>query len=247
MSESCIYAGTLRHRRHLEREREFTYPISLLYLDLDELPTLLGGLLVTTRPGAARVRREDYLGPQQLPLREAVQELVAHEAGAPPAGPIRLLTHPRMFGHCFNPVSFYYCWAGTALETVVAEVTNTPWRERQCYVLRPPSPTEHVLAAEFGKALHVSPFMDMEQHYSARFTPPEETLSVHIESRPRGSETLAFDATLALRRRPLNEATLRAMVARYPLATLRTVALIYTQAVRIRLAGVHLRPHPVRS
>jgi hypothetical protein len=230
VSESCIYAGTLRHRRHLEREREFTYPISLLYLDLDELPTLLGGLLVTTRPGAARVRREDYLGPQQLPLREAVQELVAHEAGAPPAGPIRLLTHPRMFGHCFNPVSFYYCWAGTALETVVAEVTNTPWRERHAYVLRPPSPTEHVLAAEFGKALHVSPFMDMEQHYSARFTPP-----------------LAFDATLALRRRPLNEATLRAMVARYPLATLRTVALIYTQAVRIRLAGVHLRPHPVRS
>jgi len=108
-------------------------------------------------------------------------------------------------------------------------------------------PTGHVLAAEFGKALHVSPFMDMEQHYSARFTPPGETLSVHIESRPRGSATLAFDATLALRRRPLNEATLRAMLARYPLATLRTVALIYTQAVRIRLAGIHLRPHPVRS
>ena len=247
MSESCIYAGTLRHRRHLEREREFTYPVSMLYLDLDELQSLLGGLLVARRPGAVRVRREDYLGPQELALRDAVRELVAQEAGAPPCGPIRLLTHPRMFGHCFNPVSFYYCWTGAALESVVAEVTNTPWRERHAYVLRPSVPTEHVLAAEFGKALHVSPFMDMEQHYTARLTPPGDTLSVHIESRPNGSEELAFDATLALHRRPLNEATLRGMVARYPLATLRTVALIYTQAVRVRLAGVHLRPHPVRS
>jgi DUF1365 family protein len=247
VSESCIYAGTLRHRRYLEREREFTYPVSLLYLDLDELPSLLGGLLVARRPGAVRVRREDYLGPRDLPLREAVSKVVARDTGTVPAGPIRLLTHPRMFGHCFNPVSFYYCFAGSALETVLAEVTNTPWGERHAYVLRPPAPAEHVLAAEFDKALHVSPFMDMKQHYSARITPPEETLSVHIESRADGGETLAFDATLALRRRSLSEATLRGMVARYPLATLRTVALIYAQAVRIRLAGIHVRAHPVRS
>jgi DUF1365 family protein len=247
VSESCIYSGTLRHRRFLEREREFTYPVSLLYLDLEELPSLLGGLLVAARPGAVRVRRADYLGPVELALREAVSEAVRSETGARPGGPIRLLTHPRMFGHCFNPVSFYYCWAEAALETVVAEVTNTPWGERHAYVLRAPAPADRVLAAEFGKALHVSPFMDMDQRYSARFTAPGETLSIHIESRSGGGETIAFDATLALRRRALSEATLRGMVARYPFATLRTMALIYGQAVRIRMAGIHVRPRPARA
>jgi len=247
MTESCIYTGMLRHRRHAEREREFSYRLSLLYLDLDELPTLLDGLLVSERPGAVRVRREDYLGPHELSLADAVRATVAHETGSRPGGPVRLLTQPRMFGRCFNPVSFYYCFEGASLTTVLAEVTNTPWGERQAYVLSPQEPAGAVLRSEFDKALHVSPFMDMDQRYSARFTPPAETLSVHIESRARGEEQIAFDATLALRRTRLTSGTLRAMIARYPLGTLRTLGLIYGQGVRIRLGGIHVRPHPARG
>ena len=249
MTESCIYLGTLRHRRYAEHEREFTYPIGLTYLDLDELPALLGGLLVAERPGAIRIRRRDYLGPPEVELADAVRDLVQSESGKRPDGPIGLLTHPRIFGHCFNPVSFYYCWAqdGASLESVVAEVTNTPWGERHAYVLAPSAPGPQVLEAEFDKALHVSPFMDMEQRYSARMTAPGATLSVHIESRASGADTLAFDATLALRRRPLNHATATALLARYPFATLRVLALIYSQAVRIRLAGIHLRPYHKRT
>ena len=63
--------------------------------------------------------------------------LVEERLGSAPQGPIRLLTHLRTFGHCFNPVSFYYCFApdGEQLEAIVAEVTNTPWGERHAYVL----------------------------------------------------------------------------------------------------------------
>ena len=72
-----------------------------------------------------------------MPLADAVRDLVEERTGARPAGPIRLLTHLRSFGHCFNPVSFYYCFdpAGERVEAVVAEVTNTPWGERHAYVL----------------------------------------------------------------------------------------------------------------
>ena len=84
-----------------------------------------------------RFRRSDYLGDPAVPLADAVRALVAERLGSAPQGPIRLLTHLRTFGHCFNPVSFYYCFAadGERLEAIVAEVTNTPWGERHAYVL----------------------------------------------------------------------------------------------------------------
>ena len=73
----------------------------------------------------------------EQPLKTSVQQLVREHTGKTPDGPIRLLTHLSYFGYCQNPVSFYYCFSadGETLETVVAEVTNTPWGERRCYVL----------------------------------------------------------------------------------------------------------------
>ncbi len=72
-----------------------------------------------------------------MPLERCVRDLVETETGHRPCGPIRLLTHLRYFGYCFNPVSFYYCYdpSGQDIVAVVAEVTNTPWGERHCYVL----------------------------------------------------------------------------------------------------------------
>jgi DUF1365 family protein len=79
--------------------------------------------------------------------------LLEHRTGSAPAGPIRLLTHLRTFGHCFNPVSFYYCFTPQEqLDAVVAEVTSTPWGERHAYVLER-SGEGPVLAASFAKAL----------------------------------------------------------------------------------------------
>ena len=137
MSHSALYEGCIRHRRFAVRRHEFRYRIAMAYIDLDELPDLLGGRLVRSRAGLVRFRRSDYLGDPAVPLADAVRAMVAERAGSAPQGPIRLLTHLRTFGHCFNPVSFYYCFAadGERLETIVAEVTNTPWGERHAYVL----------------------------------------------------------------------------------------------------------------
>ena len=92
-----------------------------------------------------------------------------------------------------------------------------------------------VLGGSFDKALHVSPFMGMDHVYSLRAGVPGETLSVHVESRRAGR--LAFDATLALRRRPF---AARPLVG----ASLRTLGLIYAHAVALKVKGVpvHARP-----
>ena len=73
-----------------------------------------------------------------MPLDSAVRDLVLERTGrAARPGPIRLLTHLRYFGYSFNPVSFYYVFdaTDTRVETIVAEITNTPWKERHAYVL----------------------------------------------------------------------------------------------------------------
>ena len=250
MSASAIYEGTVRHRRFAVRSHEFRRQITLAYIDLEELPGLLGGRLLARGPGVVRFRRRDYLGDTARPLPDAVRDAAEAQTGVRPRGPIRLLANLSALGHCFNPVSFYYCMdsAGARVDAVVAEVTNTPWGERHTYVLGADSGIEEgpeasslagnpVLRGDFAKALHVSPFMGMNHRYEWSMTAPAQTLSVHISSRREGR--VAFDATLALRRRELT----RASFAKLSATTLRTLASIYTQAALLRLKGVQVHPH----
>jgi DUF1365 family protein len=266
VSASCIYEGTIRHRRS-SPPREFRHRLALAYVDLEELPQLLDGRLLRRRTGALRFRRGDYHGGAGVRLADAVRDSVCAQTGIRPLGPIRVLTQLRSFGHCFNPVSFYYCMSedGERVQAILAEVTNTPWRERHAYVLGADgpaagsavdargggstvdgphacSPAGRVLDARFEKALHVSPFMGMDHSYRARASAPGETLSVHIESSSGGERV--FDATLSLRRRELTRASARRMALRYPLATVRVLALIYAQALALKLAGVRVHAHP---
>ncbi|HEY1569145.1 MAG TPA: DUF1365 domain-containing protein [Solirubrobacteraceae bacterium] len=247
MTASAIYSGTIRHRRLAPRS-EFIHRVSLAYVDLDELPSLLGGRLLRRGPGTLRFRRRDYLGPAAVALEPAVRDRVAELSGHRPAGPVRLLTQLRSFGLCFNPVSFYYCFdrererGGEILHSVLAEVTNTPWGERHSYLLSDRTAGSAVLRGRFDKELHVSPFMGMDHVYEARAGRPGPTLAVHIESRRDGE--LAFDATLALRREPLSRSGVARMTARHPLATARVLALIYGHALALKLRGAHVHPHP---
>ena len=136
---SAIFRGRLQHRRHAPHAHRFDYPLFMMYLDLDELPRLFTRRWFWSvgRRNLAEFRRSDYLGDPDRDLADCVRDCVSAKLGWRPDGPIRLLTHLRYFGHCFNPVSFYYCFAedGETLRAIVAEITNTPWQERHQYVL----------------------------------------------------------------------------------------------------------------
>ncbi|HWD65964.1 MAG TPA: DUF1365 domain-containing protein [Solirubrobacteraceae bacterium] len=236
---SCLYEGVVRHRR-IEPAKQFQHRIALAYLDLEELPDLLDGQLVAPSPGLVRFRRSDYHGDPNRPLDSLVRDTVEERTGHRPTGSIRLLTHLRNFGHCFNPVSFYYCLDETnqRLEAVMAEVTNTPWGERHAYVV----PGDR---GSFGKALHVSPFMGMKHTYTCEAPLPDQEVSVRIRS--HRDERAVFEAGLELQRRELTRESLRTVTRRYPLATLRVMVLIYLHALGLRLAGAPVFAHPEGS
>lgn len=248
MTTSCAYEGWVRHRRFGAVEHEFRYPLSLMYLDLDELPGLFDGSLAWSarRPALARYRRSDYLGDPERPLRDEVLDLVEERGSRRPGGPVRLLTQLRHFGFCFNPVSFYYCFDSRdrRVEAVAAEVTNTPWRERHTYVVERAGEGT-VLSERLGKEFHVSPFLGMGGEYEWRISEPADTLQVQIESRE--SARAVFEATLSLERRELSPSLLRRLLLRYPAASLAVVGRIYLQALRLKLKGARHFPHPERA
>ncbi len=247
---SAVYLGTVRHRRFRPHARGFSYRLYLLYLDLAELDRVFAGRRFWSvgKRNLGEFRRSDYLGDPALPLAEAVRRRAAEVIGRRPAGPIRLLTHLRTFGHCFNPVSFYYCYRddGT-LDCIVAEITNTPWNERHSYVLDAATARREgeVLCWDFPKAFHVSPFMPMEREYAWRFTAPGAGLHVHMEVNDASIKD--FDATLVLQRRPLDGPTLTRCLLRYPAMTLQVVAAIHWQALLNWLAGNPVHDHPANK
>jgi DUF1365 family protein len=235
-------------------ENEFHYPLFMAYLDLSELDRCFDGtrLWSARRPALARFRRSDYLGDPDVPLKDAVRELVKERTGVSVDGPIRLLTNLRYFGKSFNPVSFYYCFAadGEQVTAVVADVTNTPWAERHSYVMPVVDRTDHgtvtLMRARFDKQLHVSPLMGMDHTYDWRLTEPAEQLLVHIESSGADGKPV-FDATLSLNRRELTPGALRGALLRYPFLTARILARIYTHALRLKLRGARYFPHPGKA
>ena len=246
---SCLYVGTIRHRRHAPRRNDFRYRIYLCCLDLAELDRVFSGrwLWSTRRPNLAWYRRADFLGDPQIPLDRAVRDRVENELGQRPTGPIRLVTHLRHFGHNFNPVSFYYVYdaAGKNVETVVAEITNTPWDERHAYVLPVTAAAREgarVLRWQFDKRFHVSPFLPMDMRYDWRFSEPADTLDVHMEN--RDGDALVFDATLTLRRQPITGLNLARALLAFPRSTFKVTFAIYWQALRLLLKRTPFHTHP---
>ncbi len=245
---SCLYEGQLEHRRFAPREHRFRFPLFLTYLDLDELEEVFRQrwLWSFRRPAPAWFRRSDYFGDESLPLKTAVANLVEEKTGRRPGGPIRLLTHLRYFGYVFNPVSFYYCFdsSGQSVETIIAEITNTPWGERHTYVLPREQniSTSKNLQFRFGKAFHISPFMPMDIQYNWVFGTPAEKLLVHMEN--QHTDGKMFDATMNLERKPLTAVHCARVLIAYPLMTVQVIGAIYWQAFRLILKRTPFYTHP---
>jgi DUF1365 family protein len=241
---SAIYKGLLRHRRFIPLDHKFSYKVFMVYLDLDEIDKVLSMTRFWSRKAwrPARYERSDFLGDSQISLQSAVRERIYEETGRRQKGPIRMLANLRYFGFNINPITCYYCFDEQEnLETIVAEVTNTPWKERKSYVLTC-DPKRQFQRINFQKSLHVSPFNPMDMTYRWTSNNPSERLSLNLEAMLSGDTYL--DATLILKRHPIHARSLKIILLQYPWFTARILAAIYWQALRLGAKNTPFHTHP---
>ncbi|MFT6102890.1 MAG: DUF1365 family protein [Granulosicoccus sp.] len=272
---SAIYEGTVRHRRFSPRRHAFTYRVFMVYLDLQEIDAVFKQTPWWSHQkfSLSWFRRKDFFdGASTGDLYSAVASYVEKETGDRPNGAIRMLTNLRYFGFLINPITCYYCFdkTGETLETVVAEVTNTPWGQRRHYILpmqtdsAPDNMTSDVTGNDssemksapvlFDKTLHVSPFQPMDLVYSWRGKAPAENLSIHLDIFSSDSMTEEYtgdakvspvlDATLLLKRQPMIKAVMDQKITQYPLMTVKVFAAIYWQAVKLWLKKIPFHSAP---
>ena len=244
--KSYLYPGVVGHRRFTPFNHFFSYPLFMAYIDLDTLNHFLkkSWFWNVDKKALVSFHRKDYHGDPSKDLSESIRETVDKTIGLKIKGPIRLLTHLRYFGYCFNPVSFYYCFNedDTDVDAIVAEVTNTPWKERHAYVIQNKNKNKTKLKSNFKKQLHVSPFWGMDHDYEWLFSKPEKKINVNMKN--FRSDTKVFDANLNMVRSPFTKKGLVKNVLRFPLITLVVVARIHFQAFKLWVKKAPFFIHP---
>ena len=218
LSEKAL-EGTVLHQRNFDIEHSFKYRVwmALARLDKSRLPVLL-------RPRAGKYMDD-----------ETVAAIAAQNANAD--AQVWLLTQPSLIGRSFNPVSFYLVIADEELRAIIAHITNTPWDEDHCYVLRQQTGDTWV----FDKEFHVSPFMPMQLTYQWRFSITDERIAIQMQLLNDGARVF----TVALNLQPAKAngwAPLRLRL-KYPAQNLLTLGRIYWQAIKLKLKGAQFYAH----
>jgi len=220
----------------------------MVLIRLDELPEL-NRRWVLFGPRFwhwARFRRQDYLGEPGIALGDAVKSRIADTLGLDRSsveGEVYFFGHLRYLGFYFSPLNLYFLRQQDQMRYMVAEVSNTPWNQRHYYVIDLANRMSH------DKEFHVSPFNPMDQRYTWRIRPPgKDSLKsmVHLELTHGDSLNPVFDATMVLKRLPLNQRNLARVLIGTPTQTLTMVLGIYWQALRLFLKKIPFHQHPDR-
>ncbi len=240
---SGLYSGRVGHTRLRPRKHALSYGVFMLLLDLDELPELDRRLqwFSLSRFNLLSFEPRDHGDGSATPLRVQVERHLAAAGLESDGGAIRLLCLPRVLGFVFNPLSLYFCYrAGGGLAAILYEVSST-FGERHTYLIPVDSEAAEVRQTA-AKRLHVSPFMDMALNYDFKVQPPGDKVRVVIDT--FDAEGLLLAASFAGRRHELTDRNLLAACATHPLLTLKIVAAIHWEALKMVLKGMRLRGGP---
>ncbi|MCW8842596.1 MAG: DUF1365 domain-containing protein [Rhodobacteraceae bacterium] len=231
--------GATTHARRGGIKNAFRYGVDYVLIDPDSTKTPL--LFSRNRFNLASVLDRHHGGPVGNGRGKLWAADILADAGLKPDR-LLLLTQPRFLTYVFNPVSFWLAFCGDDLVAVIAEVNNT-FGDRHSYLCHldgfaPISPGDRI---EAEKIFHVSPFQDVGGTYQFNFDVSQDRIAIRI-AHFNGEEGLV--ATLSGTRAPLNNRRLLGAMARRPFGPLRTIALIYWQALRLKIKGAPYKNRP---
>ena len=241
-TRACLYKGHVMHMRLTPFQHRFRYRVFSLLLDVDRLEETIGPLrlLRLERFGLMSFCQRDHGARDGSALRPWVEAELAHAGLRAPAR-IWLLSFPRILGFVFNPLSVYFCEDDDGrLSSVVYEVKNT-FGDQHAYVLPANADGDGAVRHGTEKAFFVSPFIGMDQHYRFTFRRPGDRLALKIRQHDASGPWLI--ATQSGERRELTDRALLRLWLGHPGMTLKVVAAIHWQALKLWLKGAKFRPY----
>lgn len=246
--ENRLYIGTIRHRRFEPKFHEFTYKVYYLLFAPHNFEAFAKDIkwLSYNKFNLISFFRKNYIGLPSETIEESVQKLLEN-ANIHTNEPVYLLTQLSHLGFCFNPISLYFMLKKNSenieVESIIADVHNTPWGEKHPYILTNPTlkrpPFYHY---DFKKSLHVSPFMDMDYRYKLNLKFNDKNINIHMSNIK--NDKASFDASLNLTAFPLTEQSLAKAIFNYPFITQKIIFLIYWQALKLFIKKIPFIPHP---
>jgi DUF1365 family protein len=246
-SDGALYLGRVMHARLNPFRHRFQYRVFSLWLDIDRVAKTTSQLTLLTynRFGLLSFYDRDHGARDGSKLRPWVERSLRTAGVSPPGGAIRLLCFPRVLGHVFNPLSIYFCYdSHNRLRASVYEVRNT-FGELHVYVADALENERGEIAQSAAKSFYVSPLIQMDARYDFGLKAPDEHLSFSIrQSGPDGPLLLA---THQGRRVPLTDWRLAMAFLIHPLLTMKVVAAIHFQALKLFLKGARYHPHRPHS
>jgi uncharacterized protein len=241
---AALYFGEVMHARLKPVRHRFNYRVMSLLIDLDRLDAAdrQTPLFGVNRAALYSFNEADHGHRDGSSLRAYAQGRATEHSIDLTGGRVMLLCYPRLLGYTFNPLSVYFCHrADGGLALVIYEVRNT-LGDIHGYAL-PVNPDEASHAGirqQQDKLFYVSPFVEMATRYHFRISPPAEQVKLRILEIDREGPLLA--ATFKGHRRVLNTVELLRSFCALPLVTLKIVAAIHWEALRLWLKGVRLVP-----
>jgi DUF1365 family protein len=243
---ASLYFGEVMHARLKPVGHRFNYRVMSLLIDLDRLEDAdrQSALFGVNRAALYSFNEADHGDRDGLPLRAYVRRRAAEHGIDLAGGRVLLLCYPRLLGYTFNPLSVYFCYrpdGGLAL--VIYEVRNT-FGAIHAYALpvKPGEISDAGVRQKHDKLFYVSPFVEMAMRYRFRVLPPGDCVKLRILETDSEGPLLA--ATFNGRRRALNTLALLRSFFALPVVTVKIIAAIHWEALRLWLKGVRLIRRP---
>jgi len=242
MTEVEYVEGSTWHGRTGGLENSFEYKVGFVLLNLEEVTK--GPAFFSRRSGKFfGILDSDYGGPPGAGRSSEWVREVLESHRLKGVGKILLLAQPRIFGHVFNPVSFWLCYSKNEnLLAVISEVTNT-YGDRHWYISYNDDKSEissqNRLLAK--KIFHVSPFQPIEGQYEFRFDIREDKIAIWIDLNYMNG---GIKTNLIGTRSKLTNLGIIGSVMSRPLGSRRVLGLIHWQALKLWFKGARYRTRP---
>ncbi|MFN0123478.1 MAG: DUF1365 domain-containing protein [Blastocatellia bacterium] len=238
---SRLYECQVMHQRLAPQRYGFVHRVFMFYLDLDELDMLSRRLRWFSRGrfNLYSFRDGDHLHNGARDVKQSLLPWLAERGVETKGLRLMLLTHVRMLGYVFNPVSFYFCFdAADCPVCVVAEVSNT-FGEMKPYFLGADCWRENAFRLRTDKHFYISPFIDLTAQVDFNLEIPDAELRLRLDDYVAGEEGARrlLATSLTGKSLPLTDGMLMRQALCYPLLTLRVIALIHWHALVLWVRG----------